>query len=182
MMIDSQSHFPRLLMLFLGAGNEHEDAKSEQKKHTNPNHNQQQQYRVNQNVPRDHHESKQRGRRVVLVRDKKASFVSIFHLRGCDNKDGLIYFFADHLFVVVLSSFSFLHSHFFPSSWTCKCHTMCISSKSLNTYFLLAYKMNRNHDECSKVKLTKTSSNKQKVCYCLLKLYKSVSISSSSFM
>ena len=34
MMIDSQSHFPRLLMLFLGAGNEHEDAKSEQKKHT----------------------------------------------------------------------------------------------------------------------------------------------------
>ena len=180
MMIDSQSHFPRLLMLFLGAGNEHEDAKSEQK-NTHPNHNQQQQYRVNQNVPRDHHESKQRGRR-VLVRDKKASFVSIFHLRGCDNKDGLIYFFADHLFVVVLSSFSFLHSHFFPSSWTCKCHTMCISSKSLNTYFLLAYKMNRNHDECSKVKLTKTSSNKQKVCYCLLKLYKSVSISSSSFM
>ena len=83
------------------------------KKNTHPNHNQQQQYRVNQNVPRDHHESKQRGRRVVLVRDKKASFVSIFHLRGCDNKDGLIYFFADHLFVVVLSSFSFLHSHFF---------------------------------------------------------------------
>ena len=104
MMIDSQSHFPRLLMLFLGAGNELEDAKSEQKKHTHPNHNQQQQpqYRVNQNVPRDHHESKQRGRRVVLVRDKKASFVSIFHLGGCDNKDGLIYFFADHLFVVVL--------------------------------------------------------------------------------
>ena len=33
MMIDSQSHFPRLLMLFLGAGNELEDAKSEQKKH-----------------------------------------------------------------------------------------------------------------------------------------------------
>ena len=32
-MMDSQSHFPRLLMLFLGAGNELEDAKSEQKKH-----------------------------------------------------------------------------------------------------------------------------------------------------
>ena len=95
-MIDSQSHFPRLLMLFLGAGNELEDAKSEQKKHI------QTITSIVNHVPRDHHESKQRGRRVVLVRDKKASFVSIFHLRGCDNKDGLIYFFADHLFVVVL--------------------------------------------------------------------------------
>ena len=33
-MMDSQSHFPRLLMLFLGAGNELEDAKSKQKSQT----------------------------------------------------------------------------------------------------------------------------------------------------
>ena len=132
MMIDSQSHFPRLLMLFLGAGNELEDAKSEQKK-THPNHNQY------SKPPRTTWSSWIKAKRQKSTSERQKGFICKHFSSWRVWQQGWINLFFCRSFVCrcsLLLAFFNLHSHFFSSSWTCKCHTMCISLKSLNNFLL----------------------------------------------